>query len=43
VAKKTKLMTIEEGKPLARQVVTEPDKWWRGKRLLRQGYDVCSE
>jgi hypothetical protein len=43
VAKKLGLLTMEEGKPLARQRIAEPDKRWRGNRLLRQGYDVCGE
>ena len=41
--RKLGLLTMEEGKPLARQRIAEPDKRWRGERLLRQGYDVCGE
>jgi hypothetical protein len=43
VAKKTRLLTMEEGKPLARRIIAEPDKRWVGKRLLGQGYDVCGK
>ena len=37
VAKKLGLLTMEEGKPLARQRIAEPDKRWRGNPVTASG------
>jgi hypothetical protein len=37
VAKKLGLLTMEEGKPLARQRIAEADKRWRGNPVTASG------
>jgi hypothetical protein len=43
MAKKTGLTDDGRRQTARRQIVVKPDKRWRGKLLLRQGYDVCGE